>query len=76
MTDSARPEWHPLSLGEGSGAGASSPQPWPAQAGADSFLDHSALELSEDAQYLKHGLALRRGRVEVLLMQEKVDPIA
>jgi hypothetical protein len=57
------PELRPRSLG-------------PRKPGADSFLDHSALELSEDAQYLKHGLALRRGRVEVLLMQEKVDPIA
>jgi hypothetical protein len=39
------------------------------KAGADSFLDHAALALGEDAQHLKHGFAGRRGRVEALLVQ-------
>jgi hypothetical protein len=41
--------------------------------GADSFLNHRALELGKYAQHLKHGFAGGRRGVEPLLMQEKVD---
>src|ERR1700730_9930632 len=45
----------------------------PRKPGADSFLNHRALELGKYAHHLEHGLAGRRGRVEALLMQEQVD---
>ena len=42
----------------------------PRKPGADSFLNHRALELGKYAHHLKHGLAGRRRGVEALLMQE------
>jgi hypothetical protein len=42
----------------------------PPKAGADSFLDDAALELSKHAQHLKHRFSGRRRGVEALLMQE------
>jgi hypothetical protein len=42
----------------------------PRKPGADSFLDHGALELGKHAHHLKHGLAGRCRGVEALLMQE------
>src|SRR5215831_911058 len=57
--------------------------PWPAQrltlilrprkAGADTFLDHGALEFSEHAHHLKHRLAGWRRGVDSLLVQIQVD---
>src|SRR3984893_18742744 len=40
------------------------------QARVDALADDAALELSKDAEHLKHGLARRRRRVEPLLVQE------
>ena len=44
--------------------------PGPRKPGADSFLDHGALELGKYAHHLKHRLACRRRGVEPLLAQE------
>jgi hypothetical protein len=38
--------------------------------------DHCPLELGEDAQHPEHGLARWRGRVETLLVQVEIDPLA
>jgi hypothetical protein len=45
----------------------------PAEACADPFLDHGALELGEHTHHLKHGFACRRGGVESLLVKIEVD---
>ena len=45
----------------------------PRKPSTDSFLNHRALELGEDAHDLKHGLAGWRRGVETLLMQKKVN---
>jgi hypothetical protein len=46
----------------------------PRKPGTDSFLDDAALELGKHAQHAEHRLAGRRGRIQALLMQEKIDP--
>jgi hypothetical protein len=46
----------------------------PPKAGTDPFLNHRAFKFGEQAKHLKHGLAAGCGRVEPLLVQEKVDP--
>src|SRR5262245_7975337 len=44
--------------------------PGPRKPGADTFLNHGALELSKYAHHLKHRLACRRRGVEPLLAHE------
>jgi len=46
----------------------------PRHAGHHALSDDRALELSEDAERLKHCLAGRRRGVEALLMQVQLDP--
>jgi len=46
----------------------------PRHAGQHTLADDRALELSEDAEHLKHRLAGRRRGVEALLMQVQLDP--
>jgi hypothetical protein len=43
------------------------------KAGADALLNHRPFELGEHAQHLAHRLAGRRGSVDALLLQEKID---
>ena len=43
------------------------------KAGADSLLNDRPLELGKDAHHAEKGLACRRGRVDALLLQAKVD---
>jgi hypothetical protein len=43
------------------------------KAGADTFLDHRALELREDTHHLKHGLSDRRRGVDPPLVKVEVD---
>jgi hypothetical protein len=45
----------------------------PRKASADSFLNHGALKLGEDAHHLKHRLAGGCRRVEALLVQKEID---
>jgi DNA invertase Pin-like site-specific DNA recombinase len=44
------------------------------KAGLHPFSDHRAFEFGGHAHHLKHRLAGRRGRVELLLVQHEVDP--
>jgi hypothetical protein len=45
----------------------------PRHAGHHALADDRALELSEDAEHLKHRLTCRRGGIEALLMQVEID---
>jgi hypothetical protein len=52
---------------------ASPVRPCPSESGANAFRYHGALELSEYAHHLEHCPPARRGRIEALLMQVKVN---